>query len=262
MANYIQEFDSLNDLYKYLCDTPFNETFRWNRHSSVENDYSFSHSHSFEEAVDLLRNGWDDMSKKLTQKLSAATKNVQPMKAQKNVLSVQGYQPVVALYLAGVPTNMVSKQMVVKKQKVIEITKSVSYNAGVETETMMAESIKAMMIVKKLEAQGFRVKLNIVLGTQADSRNVLCKVCIKQANERLNISKLAFPMVHPSMLRRLFFRYIEVNPDVTRGYSYGYGRPIHANELRRIFPNDIVLPAIFDGEVDNITSIDELKAAL
>ena len=79
---------------------------------------------------------------------------------------------------------MVSKQMVVKKQKVIEITKSVSYNAGVETETMMAESIKAMMIVKKLEAQGFRVKLNIVLGTQADSRNVLCKVCIKQANER------------------------------------------------------------------------------
>lgn len=158
MVNYIQEFDSLNDLYKYLCDTPFNEVFRWSRHSSVENDYSFSHSHSFEEAVDLLRNGWDDMSKKLTQKLNAATKNVQPMKAQKNVLSVQGYQPVVALYLAGVPTNMVSKQMVVKKQKVIEITKSVSYNAGVETETMMAESIKAMMIVKKLEAQGQRRK--------------------------------------------------------------------------------------------------------
>lgn len=262
MANYIQEFDSIQKLYEYLCNTPFNEVFRWRSHSSVENDYDFSQTNSFEEATDLLRNGWDDMSKKLTQKLNTACKTLQPMKAQRNVLSVAGYQPVVALYLAGVPQNMIDKQMVVKKQKVIELTKSVSYNAGVDKEQIVEESIKAMMIVKKLEAQGFRIKLNLVLGTSADSRNVICKVCIKQPGERLNVSKLAFPMVHPSMLRRLFFRYIEVNPDVTNGYGWGYGRPVHANELKRIFPNEIILPAIFDGDMENINSLEELRAAL
>lgn len=262
MANYIQEFDSLQKLYEYLCDTPFNEVFRWRRHSSVENDYEFSQTHSFEEATDLLRNGWDDMSKKLTQKLSTACKTMQPIKLQRNVLSVAGYQPIVALYLAGVPQNMIDKQMVIKKQKIIELTKSVSYGAWVEKEQIVEESIKAMMIVKKLEAQGLRIKLNLVLGTNADNRNVICKVCIKQPGERLNVSKLAFPMVHPSMLRRLFFRYIEVNPDVTNGYGWAYGSPVHANELKRIFPNEIVLPAIFDGDMENINSLEELRAAL
>lgn len=261
MINYIQEFDSIQKFYEYLCNTPFNEVFRWERHSSVNSDYDFTQTHSFDEATDLLRNGWDDMSKKLTQKLSTSCKTLQPMKSQRNVLSAAGYQPVVALYLAGVPQNMIDKQMVVKKQKVIELTKSICYSAVIGKERIVEESIKAMMVVKKLEAQGFRVKLNLVLGTCADSRNIICKVCVKQPGERLNVSKLAFPMVHPSMLRRLFFRYIEVNPDVTSGYKIGYGKPVHANELKQIFPNEIILPAIFDGDIENINSLEELRAA-
>lgn len=263
MANYIKEFDSLQKLYEYLCDTPFNETFRWESHSSVKPDFrNWTQTRNFEEAVDLLRNGWDDMSKKLTQKLNVACKNLQPMKSQKSVLSVAGFQPVVALYLAGVPQNMVDKQMVVKKQKVIELTKDVTYSACVDSEEIIEESIKAMMVVKKLEAQGLRVKLNIALGVEADGRSIICKACIKQPSDRLNISKLAFPMVHPSMLRRLFFRYIEVNPDVTRGFAYGYGRPIGAYSMKRAFPGEIVLPSKFDIDLDKITSPEELVSRL
>lgn len=263
MANYIQKFDSLQKLYEYLCDTPFNEVFRWAEHSSVKADNrNWSQTRSFEEAVDLLRNGWDDMSKKLTQKLAVACKNMQPQKAQRNVLSVAGYQPVVALYLAGVPQNMIDKQTVVKKQKIIELTKDVTYSACVSSEEIIEESIKSMMIVKKLEAQGFRVKLNIALGVEADGRKIICKACVKQPGDRLNISKLAFPMVHPSMLRRLFFRYIEVNPDVTSGFRYGYGRPIGAYDMKRVFKEDIILPNHINVDIENIKNAEELIAAI
>lgn len=166
---YTKEFRSIHEFYDYLCKTPFNDTFRWARHSSVENKYSFSKTSSFEEAVDLMKNGWSDMSQKLTQKLKLAAKPAPQMKPR-NILSVAGYQPVVALYLAGVPQNMIDKQTVVKKQKIIELTKDVTYSACVSSEEIIEESIKSMMIVKKLEAQGFRVKLNIALGVEADGR--------------------------------------------------------------------------------------------
>lgn len=263
MANYIQEFNSIQKWYEYLCNTPFNEAFRWEEHRSVKTGrYEWTQTNSFEEATDLLRNGWDDMSKKLTQKLNTACKTLQPMKAQRNVLSVAGYQPVVALYLAGVPQNMIDKQMVLKKQKIIELTKDITYSANISADKIVEESVKAMMVVKKLEAQGYRVKLNIALGVNEGCRSIICKVCIKQPSERLNVSKLAFPMVHPSMLRRLFLRYIEVNPDVTKDFTRGYGFPIGAYDLKKVFPEDIILPNIFNVDVEKIKSPEELIAVI
>src|SRR5699024_11437952 len=62
------------------------------------------------------------------------------------------------------------------------------------------------------------------------------------SNEKLNISKLAFPLVNPSMLRRLFFRFIEVYPNVTNSFVCGYGRPADSDEIRKIFKNEYLLP--------------------
>lgn len=260
---YTQEFKSIQQFYDYLCKTPFNEAFRWAEHGSVDSGWSafkFTGTNSFDDAVDLMKNGWTDMSQKLTQRLKAVAKP-EIIRQQRNVLSVQGYQPIVPLYLAGVPTNMVSKQMVAVKSKVINVTKMVNYAGRVKAETIQEESIKAMLVVKKLEAQGYRVNLNVALGTEED-RQVLVKVRIKSANEKLNVSKLAFPMVHPSMLRRLFFRYIEVCPDVTRSYVDTYGHPVSFSDMKKAYPNDIVLPSIWTEDVDKIKTLDDLQATV
>lgn len=261
-TNYIHEFSSIGQFYDYICKTPLNNTFRWKTLSSSktsESKYTFTGTHSFEEASDLLRNGWDDMAQKLNTKLVAECK-IAPTMKRKQVLGVAGYQPVVALYLAGVPTNMVNTQLVQVKSKIVNITKSVNYNCGVDTDTIIKESIKAMQVVKQLESQGYRVNLSIALGTNADGRNVISKVCIKRANEKLNVSKLAFPMVHPSMLRRLFFRFIETCPDVTSGYAYGYGSPVSYRDMQKAFPKDIVLPAIWNVDPSNVKDLGTLVA--
>lgn len=256
----ISEFDSINEFYKYLCDTPFNEAFRWEHHQSVSGSYRFTQTNDFDEAVNLMKDGWSDMAKKLNAKLQVNEKQNAMVNKRKMVNSVAGFQPIVPLYLAGVPTNMVSQKMVPVKQKIINITKSVSYSAFVSTETIIEESVKAMQIVKKLEAMGYRVNLSIALGSKESDGEVevYAKVCIKHANEKLNISKLAFPLVHPSMLRRLFFRYIEVCPDVTRSFVPGYGKPIDASNLKKVFPDEIILPARFAGNIENIHSLEDL----
>lgn len=253
------EYDSLSEFYKYICDTPFNEAFRWASHSSVEGSAYWTKTESFEEAVKLFKEGWSDMANKLVQKLKVIEKEVQPNMKSKQTIGVAGYQAIVPLYLNGIPANMVNKKMVPVKQKVITLTKSIDYSGSVSAEQIMEESIKAMQIVKKLEAQGYRCNLNIALGTRENGKSFAIKVRIKSANEKLNISKLAFPLVHPSMLRRLFFRWIEVYPEVTRDFTKGYGKPASSWDMREWFPNDYLLPNFILKDVNSIKTIEDLE---
>ena len=259
---YIDQFDSIEQFYKYICDTPFNEAFRWSRHSSVENKYDFSQTNSFEEATQLLKNGWDSMAKTLTTKLEVANKSAQLIQKRRPVNGMAGYQPIVPLYLAGAPNSMVSHKMVTVKQKVVNITKLFNYSGFVNTSKIVDESVKVLQVVKKLEAQGYRTNLNIAFCSQASDRTIGATIRIKNANERLNISKLAFPLVHPSMLRRLMFRYIEVSPNTTKGYTAGYGHPATWEESKQIFTDSIVIPAIWSVDIDNVKSLEDIKGAV
>lgn len=259
----VVEFDSLQEFYKYICDTPFNEAFRWAEHSSVTGDKHWTKTENFEEAVNLFKSGWSDMASKLVQKLKVIESKTEPTMKPRNKLDVCGYQAVVPLYLQGVPNNMVNKKMVPVKQKVITLNKSLDYHGGTSSDKIIDESIKAMQIVKKLEAQGLRCNLNIVLGTSAgwgkDAKQFIIKVRIKSANEKMNISKLAFPLVHPSMLRRLFFRFIEVYPNVTKNFVSGYGHPATSSEMRNIFKGEYLLPNFIKKDVNTIKGIEDLE---
>lgn len=259
----IIQFDSLQDFYKYICDTPFNEAFRWVEHSSVTGDKHWTKTENFEEAVQLFKNGWSDMATKLVQKLKVIENKTEPTMKPRNKLDVCGYQAIVPLYIQGVPNNMMNKKMVPVKQKVITLNKSLDYNGGVSSDQIIDESIKAMQIIKKLEAQGFRCNLNIVLGTtagwRADEKQFVLKIRIKSANEKMNVSKLAFPLVHPSMLRRLFFRFMEVYPKVTKNFTSGYGRPAKSSELRDVFKGEYLLPNFIKKDVNTINTINDLE---
>lgn len=171
----VVEYDSLHEFYEYLIHTPFNDAFCWAKHSSVDGDYYFTKTRDFSEAVELFKNGWSDMATKLVQKLKVIESKTEPTMKPKNVLGVAGYQAIVPLYLQGVPNNMVTKKMTPVKQKVITLNKSIDYNGGVKADQIIEESIKAMQIVKKLEAKGMNLemamKISIVKGLDKDTIN-------------------------------------------------------------------------------------------
>lgn len=253
------EYNSLAEFYEYIMNTPLNESFRWRELSSVSNSYSFSQTNSFDEAIELFKTGWQDMSEKLTQRLKLEMGKMEKVMVSKNVVSVQGYQPIVHLYLNGIPSNMVSRKMQPMKQKVITLNKSITYSAFVSIEQIVEQSIKALAIIKKLENQNYRCNLNIILGTEIPGKGYIIKVRIKSANERLNINKLSFPLVHPSMLRRLFFRFIETYPNVPSGFVRGYGRPTDIESLREAYPDEILLPQFINKDIKQINTLDDLE---
>lgn len=256
------EFGSLNEFYNYICDTPLNEAFRWSTKESDDKGSwakTWTKTESFEEASELFKHGWSDMSDKLVQRLKAEQSKMEPVMVSKNSVGAQGYHPIVPLYLMGVPTNMVCRKMTPVKQKVITLNKCVNYHGGVSSDMIVDESIKAMLLIKKLESQNYRCNLNLIMGTYTWERSFVIKIRIKSANEKLNVSKLSFPLVHPSMLRRLMFRFIEVHPLTTRDFVGGYGRPIEDSIMRATSPGEYLLPAFIRKDVNSVRTLDDLE---
>ena len=58
------------------------------------------------------------------------------------------------------------------------------------------------------------------------------------------------------MLRRLFFRYLEVAPTITDTYAFGYGSPLDGSQLKTYCKDEYVLPRLFDG---NLSSLGDLS---
>ena len=256
-TSYVREFDSLNDFESYITNTPLNNVFQWEKLMSVNNGFNFTQTNSYNEAVQLFKNGWSDMSNQLTKKLTVIKNQVVDAQVQKIMYDVVGFQASVPRYLQGIPTSMVNKKLVPVKQKIITLNKDISYNAKVTTEQIVEASVQTLQLIKKIEAQGIRVNLNLVFGASAASTKEVVKIRLKSANERLNISKLAFPLVHPSMLRRLMFRYIEVAPTITKGFLWGYGKPMDGSQLKTYCKDEYVLPRLFDG---NLATLGDLSS--
>lgn len=255
------QFDSISEFYDFISTAPENHVFQdhyWL--SSKMNGYSFTKTESFEDAVDLLFNGWDDGAKRLTQQLKSVEKAIAPVSKPRPKAGVVGYQAIVPAYLNGDPNSMMGTVRKPVKQPVVNVTKMIAYGSGVSADTVIAESLKAMQIVKKLENQGQRVNLFIMRSGSAHGKQIACRVKIKGANERLNVSKAAFPMCHPSMQRRLMFRFTETYEGVTAGFRSGYGRPSTKGDVVDILPkNEIVIPTMVWKDVSKIKTFEDLQ---
>ena len=270
----IRTFVSMDEFYRYVTETPFNKHWVWakpDQISSVSKDYHFTKTSSFDQAAKMFKDGWQDKAATLTQKLKTAMATATPVQRPRPAYNVQGYQASVPRYLQGLPDSMITKKNVPIKQKVVELTKAISYTADVTPEQIEEQSIKCLMIVARLESLGYRVILNVIRANwdwaygHKGRHLEVAKVRIKSADERLNISKVAFPLVHPSMLRRLMFRYTEVSPTVPKSFIDGYGCPLAASKIRALLKEtshgkEIFIPAFIKDDVSQINSIDDLQS--
>ena len=236
---------------------------RWAQHSSVDGDYRFTKTKSFDEATELFRNGWQTMSEKLTKRMKAEEVKPEYIPLAKTTIGVQGYQPVVPLYLMGIPNNMVTKKVVPQKKKVITINKNVTFSGCITTDVIEESNLKVLRLVNKLEAQNYRVNLNVVIAIGQhirDDKGYIIKIRLKKASEKLNINKLAFSLAHPSMLRRLFFRWEEVYPDIPTNYRHGYGIPINQTYLKNeYFKDEYFISNIIECDIEKIKDIKDLE---
>ena len=246
MTTRIHKLNSIGEMLSFISNTPTNAVFQNEELSSSRvNNSGWAGTRTWGEAVELLEKGWTEMATKLESTLKAKTKVNATKKSYRSEFNVVGGNASVPRYLQGIPTNMVKQIPVQVKQKVVNVVKDISYNSGVSPQQIIDESIKALQIVQAIEATGARVNLSVMDAGSAGDDISIFVIKIKSSNERLNLSKMAFPLVHPSMLRRFVFALIETSPIIKhRAYTCGYGSANVKSETikAQLCPGSILLP--------------------
>lgn len=144
-------FDTISELLSYINNTPVSDIFS-SRHQSSHNrgDSYWYGTSSFEEALTLLQQGWCPEAQKLSENVPIKTTPSQ-FNSQRPTHSVVGYQASVPRYLQGIPTNMITSKPTPKKQKIVVLYKSISYNSNISTQEIECEGVKALQIIQALE---------------------------------------------------------------------------------------------------------------
>ena len=261
----VVSFNSLGEFSDYITFTPTNASFDGVRLSSFEGAEYFTKTESFEEAMKLFREGWSVEAQDLVIKLAEAEKKAQAQSVNRRCYDVAGGFVSVPRYIQGKPNCMIRMKKQQIKQRVIDVYKSIDYSGSTSADTIIEESIKAMQLVKRIESMGVRANLFITIGvkTFSNTYKVIVNIKVKDASEKLNVSKLAFPLAHPSMLRRLMFRFIEVsNYTNSTKYVYSYGKVVKAREMREALvceSGTYFLPSFIYCDTAKISSLDDLK---
>lgn len=262
-CNYTKvSFNSINDLMSFIKNTPYTpEGKTWNISiDTSERTARFTKTNSFEEAADLLYHGWESGAKLLTTKLNA--RNCSPVAKNKTVYDVAGYQCSVPRYLQGIPTNMIQNKRVAAKTKVANVVKNFAYASTVSAEMIEEESAKFLEMVQNMEQSGTRcnvfvtIPLYLTAFKRNSKKNIVCiDVKIKDSTQRMNIKQMAFPLMHPSMLRRIIFNVME-KLEETKGVGEGHGYMVGEQKVIKETMNNVYyIPAVVEEQ--NIKQIEK-----
>ena len=212
--------------------TNFIENSKSLRYGSAESgSYSFTLTNTLQEAVDKCKYGDETLQSKLYNEL-LELQSIEGVKQTRKtyVNDVVGFTPNVPNFVMGIPQNMIRDSRVSINSKILNFFINLSCSWNVSADSILTEASKYIRMIDTLEQQGYRC--NLFVGDcgryeRRNYRNLFC-VKIKSSNEPLNLSKMAFPLCHPSMIRRLGFKWLETVP---LDFGSGYGQTCNDDEV-------------------------------
>lgn len=201
--------------------------------SSHDEDYDFTGTKTFKDAVDLVENGWNPSE------LKAKAKSI-GLRAEKQRMSIRkdnrGSTLLLDRYAEGSPDCFRRKVREFKEEKHVPIVFEVNENCGISIKQMFLKASVITQVVENLRKQGVSTSIFGYYAIGGNDLNLIEVVPIKKRSERLQIHKLG-AMMHPSSFRRIYFARMENNrkhknqPNNAlrdcKEYPFGnsYGRP-------------------------------------
>lgn len=257
-----EDFSSFTQLLKTLDERPNNHFMR-NEDSSHSNGKDFTGTDSYDEAVDLLVHGYTDKlgdikrgllnSKRLTSKMYA--KIPHPIPAN----HVAGFVPNIPNALKGLPESMITLNRLPQKRKTLSVLYNMDGSCGVPAQVFVDAGVALVSAINLIETSGIQVNLRVAFCSSSKNDEVTFPtLLVKSFGERFNLQKICFPLIHPSMFRRLGFKYLETSPFSKENYCWGYGRPTELETLRELIQekDTYILDTYWIRDHDN--SIEEI----
>lgn len=231
-------FKSISEMMDILDKRPNNEIMKHENSSSVKGDKSWYGSESYEEASQLMRTGYTDILPKIKEGLNASSKVISKQFSPTDIRRPKnlpvGFIPNIPNSILNLPNSMIDIKLSPQKRKTLNIIYIMSGNCGCRAEMWIKAGISLLTAIKIIERRGISVKIDtsFYCGSSGDE-TAIGSVTVKHYGQPLDIQKLCFPLAHPSMFRRIGFKFLETTPIITRqDFAYGYGRGFDSDEER------------------------------
>lgn len=255
----VSYYDTIDELTNHLEET---QSLRYN--SAEEGDYNFTGTKSFKEAINLCKYGDEELRTYIyEQNLKFDNVDTCNKVKRSTVNDVVGFMPNVPNYVMGVPVNMIRDNRTMINSKILNVFINVSAPWYVDKDDIKNTAAKYVCAINKLEEEGYRCNIYAgSVGRNGGSKKNMLVVKIKSDKEPMNLAKMAFPLCHPSMLRRLKFKWMEIIPiDFGGGYGQTVTDDDTINSLLKLMFRDtkftILSVANSDGDVADV--IETLK---
>lgn len=216
-------FGSPLELYEWTKRTPKDATAGdTSTQRTMGESWDLGASHA--DTVAMITKGWEEGTRQLR---DLSRENFAPVAyhdvARSKLTAVQGGgRPVPALVSQGSPLCYQRMQMRPTQQRVIKLWISVGARARVSAQTLMSRGVAALAAIEAYEAKGIRVEVTAATNAHDGSHRMLTTVRIKEAGERLQKQRVAFPIAHPAFFRRMIFGVRERRGDAVARFSdYG-----------------------------------------
>lgn len=202
-----QKFNSLHEFAAWLTRTPVHKSFV-DSMDSINGTKKFCNTASYEEANNLMLNGWDNGAKEIkTTMLEIAAASYPTHQVE---ISHTGAIPCIPAYLSGSPAHMISIKKKQTNKPVITLFYNSSVSCKVAAKDITTAAAKLLTAIREIEVAG--VGVTLWCGSVRKSicnEKVTNAVKIKDSREPFNILNVAYPLTHPSFIRRHSFAFVE-----------------------------------------------------
>lgn len=243
---FVVAFDNIAELVRYCKNTPNSRSMQRSTSSHKSGESSWYGTSNYEEAERLITDGWEEGFVKLRDNLKDrdVDEEIQNRRFTPKT-DFEGYAPCVPHLLVGRPDTMCNADMLPKKYRVVDIISNVSASASTSREDIIKRGVIVVNYINQLEMSGYRCNLHIAELAEEGNERTIYLTKIKDSTETLSIKRISFPLIHPSMLRRFYFKVLETLP-VDNSWNYGYGMPTdaHVDELFKLYKKTFVFPSI------------------
>ena len=177
---------------------------------------------SYDEALELLRVGYQPVADALKGALNVASKDGTRFSFKNNI---QGFTPIVPLALKGVPNCMVDMTMKPIKAKVLDVYYDITATCEKPHDAFIKAGKALLGIIIDLEKQGYRFNLYAMQAYHDGKIADVLSVKIKSSNRPFDLKRMSFPLTHPAFFRVIGFDWEGKSP-VTRDIGCGRGHPL------------------------------------
>lgn len=231
MKYIIKKFDNIHQYQTYLDNGTLNDGVT--RESSKTGSYHFTHTDDYDHANHLMKTGDREIAEQIEETgIYTTNKRVFATRPRaKMVQSVGGFMPNVPAYLAGAKKQMWQMKKKPVKQRVITVFYNCSTCGSTSADEIVKTSAQLLSAIMQIEGTGTKVNLYYANLAKSDGQCVGPVIKIKDSGQYMDVLKMCYPLVHPSMMRRHFFRFEEVTDGVSRRLpNGGYGHPVCQRE--------------------------------